>query len=142
MDPLSDQPPQNPADGVRHQDYPQATILHLDNGTITDQTLHDGDGLAVRVKQPSSFAGKPITFQFYMNGADPNTGDPKHAGPPDPNYSIATTFDSTGLAKATLATAFAEGFAGNSFSYVDYFVDNGTSLDYGPYPTAHAPTNT
>jgi hypothetical protein len=143
MDPVSNQPPPNPDDGVRNQNYPQATILYLDNGTITDQTLRDGNGLAVRVKLPTTLTGKPVTFQFYMNGVDPVTGDPKYAGPPDPNYSVAATIDTTGIAKTALPTALALGFPGDSFSFVDYLVteDHGFRV-YGPYPTASALTNT
>ncbi|RCS21411.1 hypothetical protein DUT91_24315 [Phyllobacterium salinisoli] len=143
----SNVPPVNPNDGTREADLSQAKILYLANGTITDDTLTFGKGLAVQLKQlPSNFNGQTITFAFYMNGYIPGTSTKKSDGPANPNYLVTTTI-AAGTAQVLLPTRFAQGFAayqGDSLiSYVDYFIGTTPgSYIYGPYPTISAPTNT
>ncbi|RCS21339.1 hypothetical protein DUT91_24800, partial [Phyllobacterium salinisoli] len=149
---LANRPPEEPDDGARDGDLPQATILYLANSGITRDTLtYGGDGLAVQLKKIPVHQGKTLTFLFYMNGYQPaaqSKDDVRQESPlSNSNYRVATTVSATGASKVKLASKYALNFASfmgdMKISYVDYYIEDpvGTKV-YGPFPTAQASTST
>ncbi|RCS21335.1 hypothetical protein DUT91_24840, partial [Phyllobacterium salinisoli] len=141
-------PPDQPGDGKRDQDLPQAVILYLSNGVITNDTLTQGNGLSVQLKKLAAtvYGGRPVTFLFYMNGYD--MSHDVHEGPSNPDYVVTVTIPSSGGSTlAKLATEYATGFSAYQghmkVSYIDYYIELTPGVKtYGPIPTAQAPTNT